>query len=187
VALCRAMVEARLREGEKILAEHHAVLGHLRLTESVLREPEQGLVSLYATTSRLVRIQAHLGPGQSATLDDRDATTIDDLPWADVTAIHARREVRGGEAAAGLVTLGVALLGYSWLQVTGPALALVGILGVIHAVFFPTRHVALEARGQPAEASFRVPAVGKKTGRALLAVVRARVAAAAPSAARGAA
>lgn len=41
VELYRTIVMGRMAEGETIQMEHHSILSHLKLTQSLLREPEQ--------------------------------------------------------------------------------------------------------------------------------------------------
>jgi hypothetical protein len=174
VALYRAGVSSRLAPGEAILAEHHAVHGHLRLTQSVLKEPDQGAVSLFATDRRLVRLTSTLLAGESPTCDGRDDTAIDDVAYQDVRAVRMRRQVRTGEVAAGAVICAVALLGGPLLAVTGKLLLLLGALGVLHGLLLPTRWWEVEASGRPPEKWMRIFAVRKRSARELVRLLRAR-------------
>ncbi len=47
--LYRALAQSRLVPGERILKEHHVVEAHMKLTQSVMREPEQMATSLFLT------------------------------------------------------------------------------------------------------------------------------------------
>src|SRR3974377_2397245 len=64
VDLYRAIIERGLEADEIILAEHHAISSHFRLTQSVLREPEQNATSLYLTDRRLLRLRSVVMPEQ---------------------------------------------------------------------------------------------------------------------------
>lgn len=174
VALYRAAVAARLAPGERILAEHHAVHGHTRLNQSVLKEPDQGAVSLFATDRRLVRLTSTLVAGETPTCDHRDHTVIDDAYYEDVRAPRMRRAVRTGEAVAGGVICAVALLAGPLLAVTGKLLVALGAAGVLHALLLPTRWWEVEVAGRPPEEWMRIVAVRKRSARELAGVVRAR-------------
>jgi hypothetical protein len=167
-------VRARLAPGEEILEEHHAIQGHLKLTQSMLEEPDQGAVSLFATDRRLIRLSATLTAGESPTCDERDHTAIDDVRYDGIRAVRMRRQVRAGEAAAGAVICALALVAWPLLSVTGPALVLVGALGVSHGLFMPTRWWEVEVAGRPAEEWIRVYTVRKRSARQLVRLVRAR-------------
>lgn len=176
VALYRAAVSARLAPGETILAEHHAVHGHMKLTQSVLKEPDQGAVSLFATDRRIVRLTSTLAAGESPTCDHRDATTIDDAEYRDVRSVRMRRQVRVGEVAAGAVICAIALLAGPLLAVTGTMLLILGAAGALHGVLLPTRWWEIELSGRPPEAWMRIFAVRKRSARELVRVVRAHAA-----------
>jgi hypothetical protein len=173
LALIRAVAASRLEGDERVLAEHHVTHAHLRLAESVLREPEQEVVSLFATGRRLLRLRSRLSPRQPMSCDHDDRTEIADLRYPDIARAVTRREVRWGEAAAGVVIVAMALLLGDWLQVTGTLLVGLGAAGILHALFLPTRWVELQPR-DPEREPWRVSAVGRKSGRRLLAVVRGR-------------
>jgi hypothetical protein len=84
------------------------------------------------------------------------------------------RQVRWGEAAAGVVICAVALLGRAWLAITAPLLLALGVAGIAHALLLPTRWAVVvlhEARGGD---EFRIHALGRKSGRALVRALRAR-------------
>ncbi|MBI4916703.1 MAG: hypothetical protein HY825_12720 [Acidobacteria bacterium] len=176
VALVRALVSERLGDGERIVAEHHAVLGHLRLASSVLAEPEQEAISLFLTGRRLLRLRCRIIPGRPPTGDDRDGTVIDEVPIATITALGTRRRVRIGEVAAGAVITALALVFKPWLLITGTLLAGLGIAGMLHGLLLPTRWVEIQGPDRGADDVFRVHAMGRKSGRALLARLRAATA-----------
>ena len=173
VALYRAAVSARLAPGEAILAEHHTVHGHMKLTQSVLKEPDQGAVSLFATDRRLVRLHATLLAGESPSCDERDGTVIDEVAYRDVRAVRMRRQVRVGEVVAGAVICAVSLLAGPLLAVTGKLLLLLGALGALHGVLMPTRWWEIEIADRPREQWMQVFAVRRRSARELVRLVRA--------------
>ena len=78
--LYRAAVRKSLGKGERIVHEHHVVQAHMKLTESILKEPEQGTVSLFLTDRRLFRLRSRVLPGKAVTCDQQDDTRIDHIP-----------------------------------------------------------------------------------------------------------
>ncbi len=182
VALYRAAIKARLDGDERVVAEHHAVLGHMRLTESVMREPDQEAISLFATDRRLIRVRSLPSNEKPASLSEQDGTVIDELPLAAIDGLVVRRQVRWGEAATGLVITAFALLFRSWLLVTGTLLMALGGLGVLHALLLPTRWIEIQASPRLALEPWRILAVRKKSARTLrdtlTGVLRARAPAA---------
>jgi hypothetical protein len=175
VALYRARVQALLVEGEQILAEHHVVFGHTRLGHSVLKEPEQQALSLFATPWRLLRLRSTLIPGVPATCDDRDHTLLDELPFDRIQRLQVRRQVRTGEVVTGLAILGIALVFRSWLALTGPVLAVLGLLGALHGLVLPTRWIEVCARGPGSADPITIPAVRRKSGRKLVDFLRQKI------------
>jgi hypothetical protein len=174
VALYRARARAAIGAGEPIVAEHHVVRGHIRLNASILREPEQEATSFFATDRRVVRLRSTLVPGRAITADERDGTRVDEVPVAAIRGLTTRREVRWGEAAVGASSVAVALLLHDVLLVTAPLLALLGLLGILHALALPTRWVEVDvatADGDP----LRIEAVRKRSARALLRHLRERM------------
>src|SRR5574341_2012220 len=87
VDLCRAVVRERLRQGEPLVAEHHVIHSHFRLSQSVLKEADQQAVSLFGTDRRLLRIRSILSPGRPATCDSQDETVLDEVPYSRITGI----------------------------------------------------------------------------------------------------
>ncbi len=167
VALYRAAVLSRLDGGERVVAEHHAALGHMHLTESVLREPDQEAISLFATDRRLIRVRALLSSEKPVSLSEQDGTVIDELPLEAIEGLVVRRQVRWGEAATGIAITAFALLFRPWLLVTGTLLAALGALGVLHALVVPTRWIEIRAPARLAPEPWRILAVRKKSARAL--------------------
>jgi hypothetical protein len=174
VALGRALVAGRLEAGERIEAEHHVVLGHPRLASSALAEPEQEAISLFLSERRLLRLRCRLVPGRPPTGDNRDGTVLDEVPLAAISSLVTRRRVRFGEVTAGVVITAVALAFKSWLLVTGTLLAVLGAAGALHGLLLRTRWVEIRtAIPTGAEEVVCLHAVGRKSGRALLARLRA--------------
>lgn len=174
VDLYRAAASARLAPGEKILEEHHTVHGHMKLTQSVLKEPDQSAVSFFATDRRLIRLTSTLLAGESPTCDERDRTVVDEVGYQDIRGVRMRRQVRTGEVAAGAIICAGALLAGPLLAVTGTLLAIVGVLGALHGLVMPTRWWEVEVPGRPPEEWMRVFAVRKRSARQLVRLVRAR-------------
>lgn len=175
--LCRAVVRSVLAPDEPMRLEHHVVHAHLRLSQSVLKEPEQHAVSLFLTPRRLLRLRTVVSPGRPATCDERDGTVIDDLPLERVANLRVHRQVRWGEAAAGAVIAAVGAVGRPWLAATGPILVVLGIAGIIHGLLLPTRWCEVETHGAAIEEPVRIFALGRRSGRALVRALRARLAA----------
>lgn len=172
VALYRALVERRMDPGERILAEHHVVFSHTRLTESMLKEPEQTAVSLFATDRRLWRVRAPLRAGLPPLNGHGDGAELDSVAYDRIDSLESRRDVRAGEVAVGLGIVVFAFVFRSWLSVTGALLVLLGALGVLHGLLFPTRWVEVQTRGTASAEPMAVHALRKKSARALLQVVR---------------
>ncbi|MFH1177431.1 MAG: hypothetical protein V1750_08495 [Acidobacteriota bacterium] len=184
--LCRAVVKGRLGASETVLAEHHVVHAHLRLSQSILKEPEQRTTSFWLTPIRLIRLSSRLIPGQPTSCDERDGTTLDEVSLATITRLRKRNQIRFGEIAAGAVICALALLGRAWLSVTGPLLAVLGVLGILHGLLLPTRWWEIETTGkQPAE-PLHIFAARKRSARALVRALRARVPALARASQKGA-
>jgi hypothetical protein len=169
--LYRALAESRLAPGEKILKEHHVVEAHMKLTQSVMREPEQMATSLFLTQRRLLRVRSWIRPGEPSTADRRDGTILDELPLGKIKAIQTRRMIRPGEIGVGLAMGAVALLFWEWLEVTGVVLLGLGFLGALHGVLLPTRWLEITGKGA-GEEPFRILAPRKKSAKELLTELR---------------
>ena len=176
VDLYRAVIRQRLRKDESILAEHHVVHSHLRLSQSILKEADQQAVSLFGTDRALFRIRSILSPGRPVTCDSRDDTVLDEIPYSGITGIRIRREIRVGEIAAG-VAIGVfAWVFRHWLQVTGIFLLGLGALGILHGLVLPTRWTEVEMAGRTHPEPIRIHALRKKSARNLLRLLRKQLA-----------
>ena len=136
-----------------------------------MREPDQEAISLFATDRRLIRVRSLLSGDRPPTCDERDGTVIDELPLDAIEGLVVRRRVRWGEAAAGSVIVAFALLFKSWLLITGTLLAVVGGLGVLHALLVPTRWIEVRAPARPAPVPWRILAARKKSARDLCATL----------------
>lgn len=172
--LYRALAQSRLVPGERILKEHHVVEAHMKLTQSVMREPEQMATSLFLTQRRLLRVRSYIRPGQPATADHRDSTVLDELPLAGVRLIHTRRRIRPGEIGAGLAMAVVALLLWEWLEITGAVLLGLGLLGALHGLLVPTRWLEIVGKGVKEE-PFLILAPGKKSAKELVKDLRGQL------------
>ncbi len=176
--LCRAVVRPVLAPDEPVHLEHHVVHAHLRLSQSVLKEPEQHAVSLFLTPRRLLRLRTVISPGRPATCDERDGTVIDALPLERMANLRVHRQVRWGEMAAGAVIAALGWLARPWLAATGPILVAVGVVGLVHGLLLPTRWCDVETRDATIEEPMRIFALGRRSGRALVRALRARLVAA---------
>lgn len=171
VALCRIVASSKFA-GETIVADHHVVYSHFKITQSFLREPEQVTASFFASDRRVVRVRSVLSPTRPVTCDEADGTEVDDLPYDQIERVVARSQLRPGEAVAGLVIALLALLFRNTLAVTGPALLILGIAGVLHGLLFPTRWVEIVAPASSLRSPFEIHAIRKRSARAVLNTVR---------------
>lgn len=169
--LYRVVVRARLEKSESVLAEHHVVHSHLRLSQSILKEADQQAVSLFGTDRRLFRIRSVLSPGRPVTCDSRDETVLDEIRYSGITGIRVRREIRVGEIAAGVAICTFAWAFRSWLEVTGVFLLGLGVLGVLHALVLPTRWMEVETLGGPHSEPIKIHALRKKSARNLVRMI----------------
>lgn len=176
VDLFRALAEERLDPGEAIRVEHHVVLAHLKLTQSILKETDQECISLFATDRRLLRVSAIHSQTRPMSADAQDHLTVDELPLSAVRAVKLVREVRLGEAAAGLIIAGLALLFRELLQITGTLLVLIGLLGVLHGLLLPTRWFEISVAEAADRPRFRILTPRKRSGRAMVAFLRKQIA-----------
>ncbi len=173
--LCRALVRRRTGEGESVLFEHHAVRAHTKIAGSVLRESEQEFISLLATERRLFRLRAIHTPDRPLLFLDGDEDAVDELAYASASGVTVRTQRRKGQILAGLVIAGFAVLGYSWLQITGTALFLLGIAGALHGLLLPTRWAEVLQQPPAASPPFQIWALRKKSARLLLRYLRQRI------------
>ena len=172
VALSRVVASARLAPGESILAEHHLAHSHLKLTQSVLKEPEQSTASFFASERRLIRVRNTLLPGRPVSYDEADGTVVDEMPYAQVERVVLRRQPRWGEAGTGVVVTLLALLLGKTLAVTGPILVILGVAGVVHGTLFPTRSFEIVPRDSFSAAPFEIHGIRRRGARKIVAIVR---------------
>jgi hypothetical protein len=174
--LYRAIIEERLAADEQILEEHHAVRAHMKLHQSVLKEPEEEAISLFLTDRRLLRLREVVIPGQRSAGDGGESATIDEVEISSVAGIRVRKEIRASEAFAGAAICVFALVFRSWLMVTGTLMFALGALGIIHGLLIPTRWIEVEVRGpQPVGGIMRVYGPRRKKARALVQGLRDRM------------
>jgi hypothetical protein len=171
-----AVAREQCKPGESILHEHHIIRSHMWWSQSFLKDPNQEVVSLYLTDRRLIRIRSVMEPARPISCDKADQTTVDSLFFDRIEALKAHREVRWGEIAVGLVILVVALLFYDWLEVTGPVLAVVGVLGTLHGLLWHSRWVEVKPRLQsPAADPMIIYTTRRKSGRKLIKMLREKI------------
>lgn len=168
VGLARAEARAVLEPDEAILAEHHVVHSHFKLTESLLREPEQSTVSLFATARRLVRVRGTLSPSPTGIGEEATRAQIDQIKYEATTRLEKRVERRWGEVGTGLAIVLLALLLRRVLAITGPVLVLLGVAGALHGLLLPTRWIEIASH---AEIRAQIHCVWRRSARRLVAVV----------------
>lgn len=173
--LYRAILKGRMAKGEFILKEHHVVRAHFKLTQSVLREPEQEAISLFTTDRRLFRIQSVLLPKRPPTADDQDKTVIEEIPLTKILSLKSRRQIRWGEAGVGAVMGVLAFIFASWLSLTGPFLIGLGAAGVLHGLLLPTRWIEIITNGSgPPPEPIPIYALRKRSARDLVQFLQVR-------------
>ena len=146
------------------------------LTQSVLREPEQEAVSLFATDRRLFRIQSILMPNRPPTADEHDQTVIEEIPLNKIRSLSLRRQIRWGEAGVGAVMGAFALLFAPWLSFTGPFLIGLGAAGIFHGLLLPTRWIEIIAQEEriPPTDPISIYALRKRSARDLVQFLQVR-------------
>ncbi len=172
--LYRALVENSLQPGERIIKEHHVVEAHMKLTRSVLQEPEQVATSLFLTQKRLLRVRSWIRPGEPTTADQRDGTILDEIPLAKIQKVESQHRIRPGEALAGFAMGAVGFVFGEWLEVTGVLLMVLGLLGVLHGLLLPTRWLEITGKGAAKE-PIRILAPGKKSAKELVTEIRSHL------------
>lgn len=173
--LCHALVRHRIGEGESIRFEHHAVRAHTKIAGSVLRESEQEFISLLATERRLFRLRVIHTPDRPLLFLDGDKDAVEEMVYASASGVTVRTQRRKGQIVAGLVIAGFAVLGYSWLQITGAALLLLGMAGAVHGLLVPTRWAEVLQPEPTVSPPFQIWALRKKSARQLLKFLRRRI------------
>jgi hypothetical protein len=176
VDLYRKLIQGRLAREEAIHAEHHVVKAHMKVAQSVLREPEQEAISLFATDGRLFHLRSFLKPDRPPTADKRDNTAVTEVPYERIEALKLRRQIRLGEMGVGAGMCCFALLFSSWLSVTGPFMAGLGLLGMLHALLLPTRWVEVNVAGpEPGSDQILIYTLRKKSARRLVRYIREKM------------
>lgn len=173
--LCRALVRNRVEKSEEILLEHHVVRAHTKIAGSVLRESEQEFISLLATDHRLFRLRTVLHPDQPLLFHREGRDTLEEMDYRSISGVVVRTQRRKGEIVAGLAIAVFSLLTHSWLQITGTALFLLGLAGMMHGLLLPTRWAEVRTRPDNRGTSFEIWALRKKSGRKLVRFLRRRV------------
>lgn len=173
--LYRVLLKGRLHKGESLIKEHHVVRAHLKLAQSVLREPEQEAVSLFTTDRRLFRIQSILLPNRPPTADEQDQTVIEELPLNKIRSLSVRRQVRWGEVGVGAVMGAFALLFAPWLSITGPFMIGLGAAGILHGLLLPTRWIEIVPQeGGPSTDPILIYALRKRSAQDLVRFLQVR-------------
>lgn len=175
VDLYRALIKDRLAKGESILKEHHVVRAHFKLTQSVMREPEQEAISLFTTDRRLFRIQSVLLPNCPPTADEKDRTVVEEISLKKIQSLNPRRQIRWGEIGVGGVMGVLALLFAPWLSLTGPFLIGLGGAGILHGLLLPTRWIEIMTAGTgPSLELIPIYALRKRSARDLVQFLQVR-------------
>jgi hypothetical protein len=175
VDLYRALIKDRLAKGETIQREHHISQAHFRLTQSVLREPEQTAISFFSTDWRLFRVRSSFLPNRPPTADDKDQTVIEEIPLKKIRDLSIRRQVRWGEAGVGGAMGIFALLFAPWLSFTGPFLIGLGAAGIFHGLLLPTRWMEIiPQEGGSSTDPFLIYTLRKRSARDLVQYLQVR-------------
>jgi hypothetical protein len=176
VDLFRAIARRQMAEGEDVELEHHVILARTRLDQMVLRDSAQELASVFATQRRLVEVRTVADEDVPPTCDDRDHLAVVELPFRQMFGFSKRRQFRAGQGTVGLVISAIGLIGGLKLGFTGPALVLLGVVGTLHALLFPTRWVevsGVSAGGK--RAAIRIQCIRRQTAKAIISLVRRRM------------
>jgi hypothetical protein len=169
--LYRALIREKTKADEPIVCEHHAVRSHLKLTQSVLKEPEQENVSLFATDRRLFHLKSVVIPGRPPSADKEDRFSMREIPLKRIGAVRVKRQIRIEEMGMGAAIAGIAVLFYAHLSITGPFMVGLGILGILHGLLLPTRWAEVEALA-PASEPIQILALRKKSARRMVKFLR---------------
>ena len=176
VDLYREVVKRRLAKDEEILHEHHTIMAHTRLTRSVLREPEQFATSYFATDRRLIRLRSVVVPEQPPRCDKSDNTVIDQAYYERIKGLNLKRDIRKGEMVAGVVIAAVGLAFYQHLQITGPFMVALGVIGFLHGFLLPARWLEVVTGDAPPNPDpIKIGVLRKKTARRLVRFVREKI------------
>jgi hypothetical protein len=173
--LYRTLLKNRLYKEETILKEHHVVQAHFRVTQSVLGEPDQETISLFATDRRLFCIRSVLKPNRPPTADTQDQTVIEEIAFKKIESLKLRHQIRWGEVGVGAAMGGMALLFGPWLSFTGPFLIGLGAAGILHALMMPTRWIEIIPReSDPSQSPILIQALRKRSARNLVRFLKLR-------------
>jgi hypothetical protein len=172
--LYRALIRNKMKKDEPIVCEHHVVRSHFKLTHSVLREPEQGHVSLFATDRNLFHLKSTLMPGRPPSADEEDNFSMEKVPLQRIGSVRVKRQIRIEEMGMGAAIAGLAALFYSSLSITGPFMVGLGILGILHGLLLPTRWVQVDTL-DPASDPILIYSLRKKSGRRMVKFLREKM------------
>lgn len=172
--LYRALIRINTKENEQIVCEHHVLRSHFKLTHSVLKEPEQGTESFFATERSLFHLKSTLMPGRPPTADKEDNFYMKQIPLQKIRSVRVKRQIRIEEMGMGAAIAGLAALFYSSLSITGPFLVGLGILGMLHGLLLPTRWVQVETL-DPASEPILIYALRKKSARRMIKFLREKM------------
>ncbi len=172
--LYRALIRMKMKKDEHIVCEHHVLRSHFKLTHSVLREPEQENISLFATDSSLFLLKSILMPGKPPSADKDDKFSMKQVPLQSIGSVRVRRQIRIGEMGMGAAIAGFAVVFYSHLSITGPFMVGLGILGILHGLLLPTRWVEVETL-EPASEPILIHALRKKSARGMIKFLRKKM------------
>jgi len=173
--LYRALIRKKTKEDEPIVCEHHAVRAHFKLTQSVLKEPEQETVSLFATERSLFHLKSTLIPGRPPSADKADNFSMEQIPLQRIGSVRVRRQIRIEEMGMGAAIAGLAVLFYAHLAITGPFMVGLGILGILHGLLLPTRWAQVETLDSSASEPVQILALRKKSARRMVKFLREKM------------
>lgn len=172
--LYRALIHKKINGDEHIVCEHHAVRAHLKLTQSVMKEPEQENISLFATDRNLFHLKSTVLPGQAPSADKEDNFSMEKIPLQHIGSIRVKRKIRIEEMGMGAAIAGLAALFYTHLSITGPFMVGLGILGILHGLLVPTRWAQVEPLDSKWE-PVQILALRKKSARQMVKYLREKM------------
>jgi hypothetical protein len=138
----------------------------LKLNQSILKETTQETLSFFLTAKRLFQIRTCFDKNQAVTCDSEDGTEITDFLISDIRYIKKRYQIRKGEIIAGFIITGFAFIFRGLLLITGTMMAILGIMGMAHGLFLPTRWVEIGRISDHKKINIFAP--GKKSARILI-------------------
>ena len=170
----RALVKMKTTKDEHIIKEHHIVQSHFRLTKSVLREPEQENISIFATDRRVFYLKSSINPNQPPDADMEDKISIEQVSLSRIKSVKVRRQIRIGEMGMGGAIAGMAVLFHSHLSITGPFMIGLGIIGMLHGLLLPTRWAEVKTFEQVSN-PIMIYALRKKSSREMVRFLREKM------------